>query len=206
MTKPIITEAQFKALFPKASLDIYKQLITLLPKHDIATLPRVASFLAQCGTESGGFTVFVENLNYSADGLLKVFPKYFTPELATKYARKPESIANRVYANRMENGDEKSGDGWKFRGRGAIQITGKTNYKKLAAYLGKTLDETVLFCATPEGQITSAIWYWTVAKCNSYIDKNDIKGQTKAINGGYNGLEHRITLYGTATLAIKGNF
>lgn len=150
---------------------------------------------AQCAHETGGFTSFEENLNYSADGLRSVFRKYFTPEQAAQYARQPERIANRVYANRMGNGDEQSGDGWKFRGRGALQLTGRTNYQLFSAFVN---DETIL--RQPElvyhkYAFESALYFfeknnlWTI--CNQGTDANVVKLLTKRINGGTNGLEHR---------------
>ena len=125
-----LTEDVTKQLLPKVKNleDWHEQLLEVLPQYEIDTPNRVAAFIAQCGHESAGFTVLQENLNYSADGLKKIFGKYFpTAELAKQYARKPEMIANRVYGNRMGNGDEDSGDGYKYRGRGIIQITGKNN-------------------------------------------------------------------------------
>jgi putative chitinase len=131
-------------------------------------------------------------LNYSVAGLRSVFPKYFpTIELATAYARKPMQIANRVYASRMGNGDEKSGDGWKYHGRGIIQLTGKTNYQKFADYLKKPLADTVSFCSTFSGFVESAMYFWKTNNCNTIADKEDFIKLTKVINGGTNGLEDR---------------
>jgi putative chitinase len=169
------------------------------------TKERTAAFLAQLAHESGGFNIVIENLNYSADGLLRVFPKYFpTRELATQYARNPEKIANRVYANRMKNGDEKSGDGWKFRGRGLIQITGRDNYTRFAQSLEMDLDTTVEYLETPSGASVSAGWFWDTNKLNSYCDKNDFIGLTKRINGGTNGLADRQHHYDVALRHLKG--
>jgi putative chitinase len=165
----------------------------ILPKYNITSSIRVAAFFAQCGHESLDFTVLKENLNYGAKGLRATFPKYFpTDELAIKYERKPELIANRVYANRMLNGDEASGDGWKFRGRGAIQITGKENYTKLSLFLNKTIDETIQYCETLDGAIESACWFWNTRDLNTLADKSDILQLTKKINGGTIGLPDRI--------------
>ena len=141
---------------------------------------RVAAFLAQIAHESGGFNFVIENLNYSADGLRKIFGKYFTTqELAAEYARKPEKIANRVYANRMKNGDENSGDGFRFRGRGLIQLTGRDNYTRFSEALGISLDETVEYLETPNGAVVSAGWFWDNNKLNAYCDKDDFIGLTK---------------------------
>lgn len=164
----------------------------VLPKYNITTVERVAAFLAQCGHESADFTVLKENLNYSAEGLSKVFPKRFpTVEAAQPYNRQPEKIANKIYADRMGNGPEASGDGFKFRGRGAIQLTGKENYTKFAASIGKSLDEAVAYTETLAGAIESACWFWSVNKLNDIADKTDIVTLTKRINGGTIGLEDR---------------
>jgi putative chitinase len=153
---------------------------------------RVAAFLAQIAHESGGFNFVKENLNYSAKGLMTTFKKYFsTEELAKQYERQPEKIANRVYANRMGNGPEQSGDGFKFRGRGLIQLTGKNNYTRFAADLGISLDETVAYLETPAGAVSSAGWFWDNNNLNGYCDRDDFIGLTKRINGGTIGLEDR---------------
>jgi putative chitinase len=166
---------------------------------------RIASFLAQVAHESGGFNFTKENLNYSADGLQKVFGKYFpNADTATAYARQPEKIANKVYANRMGNGDEASGDGYKYCGRGLIQLTGKNNYTKYAAAVKKELTEAVSYLETPAGAVSSAGWFWSTNNLNDYADKDDIIGMTKRINGGTNGLDDRTALYKTALAALQG--
>lgn len=153
---------------------------------------RIAGFLAQIAHESGGFNFVVENLNYSAKGLMGTFKKYFpTEDIAKQYERKPQMIANRVYANRMKNGDEQSGDGFKFRGRGLIQLTGRDNYTRFAEALGIGLDETVAYLETPNGAVVSAAWFWDNNKLNQYCDKDDFVTLTKRINGGTIGLEDR---------------
>lgn len=169
---------------------IFGQLDEVIAKYQINTPKRMAHFLAQCGHESGGFRTFVENLNYSADGLLKTFPKYFTKELATAYARKPELIANRVYASRMGNGDEKSGDGWKYRGRGAIQLTGKNNYTAF----DKDVSDNIL--ANPDlvasrYALESAGWFWNTNGLNRIADNGDVTAVTRRVNGGTHGLADR---------------
>jgi putative chitinase len=172
--------------------ELHNTLVKILPKYDITTPERVAGFLAQCGHESLGFTVLRENLNYSAQGLQNIFRKYFpTEQLAQQYARKPEQIANRVYANRMGNGDEKSGDGWQFRGRGAIQLTGRNNYTAFSRSTNMTLTETVQYLETLDGAIESACWFWSTNRINRFCDQQDIRGMTRAINGGFIGLEDR---------------
>jgi putative chitinase len=176
--------------------ELYETLEHVLPKYDIITPERVAGFLAQCAHESLDFTILRENLNYSAAGLQKVFRKYFpTEQLAREYARKPERIANRVYANRMGNGDENSGDGWRFRGRGAIQLTGKNNYTAFANSIDKTIEESIIYLETLDGAIESACWFWSVNRINRFCDSQDIRGMTRAINGGFIGLEHREKLW-----------
>lgn len=153
---------------------------------------RISAFLAQLAHESAGFTATQENLNYGAKGLMLTFKKYFPNiEIAKLYERKPQMIANRVYANRMNNGDEASGDGYKFRGRGLIQLTGKDNYTRFANSIGKTLEDTIIFLETPEGAVSSAGWFWDVNKLNIYCDLDDFAGLTRRINGGTNGLEDR---------------
>ena len=172
--------------------ELYKSLNTVLPKYEINTVDRVAAFLAQCGHESLDFTVLQENLNYGAKGLLGLFKKYFPNEaLAKEYERKPEKIANKIYANRMGNGPESSGDGWAHRGRGAIQLTGKLNYQAFANSIGVTLDDAIHYCETMDGAIESACWFWSKNKLNAIADKNDIVLLTKKINGGTIGLEDR---------------
>ena len=161
-------------------------------KYQINTKERVAGFLAQCGHESLDFTVLKENLNYGAKGLRGTFSKYFPDDAtAAKYERKPEMIANRVYASRMGNGNEASGDGYKYRGRGAIQLTGCSNYTAFAKDIGKTIDETIVYLETLEGAIESACWFWKKNGLNEIADKKDITLMTKRINGGTIGLEDR---------------
>lgn len=155
-------------------------------------LKRASGFLAQIAHESGGFNFVMENLNYSKEGLRKIFPKYFpNDELASEYARKPEKIANKVYANRMKNGDELSGDGFKFRGRGLIQLTGRENYTKFAEALDMDIESTIAYLETPNGAVTSAGWFWDNNKLNQYCDRDDFITLTKRINGGTIGLEDR---------------
>ena len=170
-----------------------------MAKFNINTPRRQAMFLAQIMHESGALSTVVENLNYRADRLLVVFPKYFkTQAQADAYAKQPQKIANRVYANRLGNGDEASGDGWKFRGRGLIQLTGKENYQNLAKAIGKTLDETVEYLKTEEGAVVSAGWFWDSRKLNSIADTGDIVAVSKKVNGGTIGLDERQKYYNKA--------
>ena len=175
---------------------LFEALSEVLPKYDITSVNRIAAFLAQCGHESADFTVLHENLNYGAKGLRGVFPKYFaTDEAATQYERKPEKIANKIYGGRMGNGPESSGDGYKYRGRGAIQLTGHDNYKAFADSIHKSIDEAVAYCETLNGAIESACWFWTKNKLNDIADKGDLLNLTKRINGGTIGLEERTSHY-----------
>lgn len=156
---------------------------------------RLSHFLGQCKHETGGFKVFTENLNYSAEGLLKIFSKYFTTESAKLYARNPEKIANRVYANRMGNGDENSGDGWKYKGRGALQTTGKVNYKALGDFLKVDLLSNPDLVSTTYSLASAAFFFknnnlWVI--CDKGIDDITITSVTKRVNGGTHGLEERI--------------
>ena len=171
----------------------------ILPDYDITTPQRVAAFVAQAAHESGNFTALHENLNYRPETLRKVFPRYFPDDaIAARYAHNPEMIANRVYANRMGNGDEASGDGFKFCGRGLIQLTGRSNYQAFADSLEMNIDEVPEFLATFEGAIQSAAWFWETNNLNQYADSGDILTMTKRINGGTIGLEDRQKHYNHA--------
>ena len=168
----------------------------LLPDYGIDTPQRVAAFIAQAAHESGNFTALHENLNYRWESLRKVFPKYFpTDELAQQYAHNQEAIANRVYANRMGNGDEASGDGYRYCGRGLIQLTGKQNYTWFAASIDISVEEASEYLQTFEGAAQSACWFWETNNLNQFADKGDILTLTKRINGGTIGLEDRIKHY-----------
>jgi len=166
---------------------------------------RLAGFLAQVTHESGGFTAVKENLNYSKDGLIKTFSKYFTDDsIAKEYARQPEKIANRVYANRMNNGNEASGDGYRFCGRGLIQLTGRTNYTKFANDLGMSIEDTVAYLETPNGAVASAGWFWDNNNLNQYCDSGDFITLTKRINGGTIGLVDRQHHFDIAMHYLQG--
>jgi len=201
----MITAEQFAHLFPRAQdpASWAESMANVFPTYEIDTPHRVAAFLAQCGHESGGWTVFEENLNYSAQGLNSIFKKYFpTLESAQPYARKPEMIANKIYANRMGNGAPETGDGYKYRGRGPIQLTGKDNYRAFAKEMFEDWEN--LFenpdwvTSDRDFALMSAIWFWNKNKLNVQADSGDIKLMTKKINGGYIGLEDRIKHYNEA--------
>lgn len=195
----MISTEQFSKFFPNCPepRTWVVALSTILPKYGINTPKRIASFLAQCGHESGGWRVFKENLNYSAKALDIVFPKYFKNAGidASDYHRQPEKIANHVYANRMGNGDVSSGDGWKYRGRGPIQLTGKSNYTAFCNDMNITLSDPSQVAENKLIAVLSAVWFWNRNDLNEYADQEDIKGMTRRINGGYNGLDDRIHHY-----------
>lgn len=164
----------------------------ILPEYGIDTPQRVAAFIAQCAHESGGFKFLKENLNYRAASLRKTFPKYFPDDaIAAAYANKPQMIANRVYANRMGNSDEASGDGFRYCGRGLIQLTGRDNYAFFAGSLDIPIEEAAEYLETFEGAVQSACWFWESNNLNQWADKDDILTLTKRINGGTIGLEDR---------------
>ena len=193
----MLTLSQLKQLLPKNPYveHWHHALFQLLPDYDINTPNRIAAFVAQCAHESGGFMVLKENLNYKAATLRKIFPKYFpNDQIAQEYASKPNkqvAIASKVYANRMGNGDEASQEGWKFCGRGLIQLTGRSNYQAFADSLEMNIDDVPEYLATFEGASQSACWYWESQKLNQWADKSDLVTLTKRINGGLIGLEDR---------------
>lgn len=200
--------SKYKFIQAVGNAEWFMPCATELPTKKVTTVLRVAHFLAQCGHESNGFTVLAENLNYGAEGLRKIFPKYF-PDIveATKYARNPQKIANKVYANRMGNGSEASGEGYKYRGRGLIQLTGKTNYTlaSTAIFNDKRLvDNPDLVSNDKEVALKTALWFWNTNGLNILADKNDITAVTKRINGGTIGLEHRTELTNKAIKVFKG--
>ncbi len=174
-------------------------------RFDISTSLRQAAFIGQCGHECGHFKVLEENLNYRAETLMKLWPKRFpTREIADQYARNPKKIANMVYANRMGNRDEASGDGYRFRGRGCIQLTGHANY----FHAGKGLDVDFVkepdLVATPKFAALTAGWFWSTHKCNEFANKSDWVGLTKKINGGTIGLDDRIKHINHALSVLGG--
>lgn len=165
-------------------------------QFEINTPERIAGFLSQVAHESGGLKFVAENLNYSAPALRTVFGKYFTDDsMANAFARQPERIANKVYANRMGNGDESSGDGYRYRGRGLIQLTGKDNYAAFGAACGVDAVGNPDIVETSNIAALSAGWFWSTRRLNSLADAKDIVGMTKRINGGINGLDDRQMRY-----------
>jgi putative chitinase len=205
-----LTLDQLKQLIPRNPYvkQWHQALAQLLPDYEINTPRRIAAFIAQCSHESGGFTALRENLNYRAATLRKIFPKYFpTDELAQQYASMPnkqQAIANLVYANRMGNGPPESGDGWRFAGKGLIQLTGKDNYTWFAASLGISVAEAAEYLETFEGAAQSACWFWETNKLNQWADAGDILMLTKRINGGTIGLEDRKKHYEHALHVLGG--
>lgn len=186
------------------SADWYKALCDELPKYQITTVPRVAMFMAQCGHESANFTALKENLNYQAHALSSIWPKRFPPDVAAQYAHNQEAIANRAYCDRMGNGPEESGDGWKFHGRGLIQLTGRSLYEAFAREIGKDLDETVEYCETFDGAIESACFFWEHHGLNAISDAGDIVHATKVINGGTLGIKDRTARFQHAIQIFQG--
>ena len=174
-------------------------------KFNISTPRQQAAFIGQCSHECGNFKVLEENLNYRAATLMKLWAKRFpTLEIANEYAGQPRKIANKVYANRMGNRDESSGDGYRFRGRGCIQLTGSTNYYHAGRALGVDLWANPDLVATPKYAALTAGWFWSTHNCNAKASAQDWTGLTKIINGGTIGLDDRIKHYNHAIQVLGG--
>jgi len=170
----------------------HEALCKILPDYDINTPERVACFLGQTMVESAGYKALIENLNYRPETLVKIWPSHFqNMDIANQYAHQPEKIANRAYAGRMGNGDEASGDGWNYCGRGLIQITGKANYAAFAESIDTPVEQVPEFLGTFEGAVQSACWFWENNNLNALADNGDVLGITKKVNGGTLGLEER---------------
>ena len=189
----------------------YDAMIAIFPKYNIDTPERIAGFIAQCAHESGDFKRLEENLNYSEKALNSVFSRYFGPKKrdAKEYARNPEKIANYVYMDEFRSkrgalGNVKPGDGWKFRGRGLKQLTGRNNYAAFGKSVGMTADEAAEYVATEKGAIESACWFWDSRKLNAIADKGDIVKMTKVINGGDIGLADRKSRWENALAVLGG--
>jgi putative chitinase len=209
-----ITEEQLAAMLPtnKEVAEWCKELNKAFPKHEINNARRIAGFISQCAHESRDFTAMEENLNYSKEALERVFPRYFGAgkQNAAEYARNPEKIANYVYmdANRSAAGalgNTQPGDGWKFRGRGLKQLTGRNNYARFAAAYDMTADEASDWIETKEGALASALWFWTTNKLNPIADTGEVAVLTKRINGGDIGLADRQSRYSVAMQALTGD-
>ena len=175
-----------------------------IQKADLSTPARIAAFVAQCGHESDSFRFMEENLNYKAESLCRTWPSHFNVDNASEYAHQPKKIADRAYANRMGNGDEESGDGWNYRGRGWLQTTGKKGYEELSDATQIDFVSNPDAVATPEGSAVSAAVFWEKHNLNGHVDNNDFVGLTKAINGGTIGLEDRMARFEHAMQILGG--
>jgi putative chitinase len=205
------TKEQLAALIPgnKKVDEWYDALVDILPKYDITTEARVAGFIAQCAHESGNFMTLEENLNYREETLLKIFGRYFGPGKrdAKEYARNPEKIANYVYMDEFRSskmGNVKEGDGWRFRGRGLKQLTGRENYTNFGKSVNMTAEQAADYVATEKGAIESACWFWNAKKLNAVADTGDVVKMTKIINGGDIGLADRQSRYKKAMEVFGG--
>jgi putative chitinase len=172
-------------------------------QFDINTPDRIAGFLSQLAHESAGFKATSENLNYSAEALCRVWPSRFNAENCQEYARNPEKIANKAYSSRMGNGDESSGDGWKYRGKGLIQLTGKDNYQRFSDATGVDAVDNPELLAEPDLAALSAGWFWSTNGLNALADAKDIVGMTKRINGGTHGLDDRQAKYAKVMASME---
>lgn len=207
MSNFILSREQLGQILPgNPYLDYwYSALERCLPDYDINTPKRVAAFMAQTCHESGNYRFLKENLNYRAESLMRVWPRHFpTIEVARQYANKPELIANKAYGNRMGNGDESSGDGWRYCGRGLIQLTGKVNYEKFAQSIETPVEDIPAYLETFEGAVQSACWFWESNNLNTFADSGDILTMTKRINGGTIGLADRQKHYEHALHILGG--
>jgi putative chitinase len=196
-----------EAIKTKIPANVLEQIPDIEAKFGLNSNIRLAHFLSQCAHESGNFKIFTENLNYSAKGLRSIFGKYFKDDAsALAFERKPEKIANRVYSSRMGNGDEASGDGWKFRGRGYIQLTGKDNYTQFDKSVADDILANPDLVATKFPLMSAAFFFernnlWKI--CDGGADKEDVIALTKRINGGTHGLEDRLTKFALFNSLLK---
>ena len=209
----LLSEAQLSKMIPtnKEVGEWCKVLNEMLPKYGITTPQRIASFISQCAHESGDFRLLEENLSYKEETLLRVFPRYFGPgkQNAAEYAKNPEKIANYVYMdkNRSANGalgNVQEGDGWRFRGRGLKQVTGRSNYTTFGKAIGKTAEEVAEYLETKEGALMSALWFWQSRGLNEVADTGDVARVTKIINGGDIGLDDRRKRYVQSLAVFDG--
>jgi len=209
----MITLEQFSAMIPKnkESKEWYDIAVDMFKKYDITTPLRIAGFMAQCAHESADFTALEENLNYREETLNKIFPRYFGAgkRNAAEYAKNPEKIANYVYMDEFRSkqgamGNTQAGDGWRFRGRGIKQLTGRNNYTAFAKTVDMSAEEAAAYLETKKGAFESACWFWKTNNIASFADKDDIVGMTKRINGGTIGLDDRQSRYNRAKALLSG--
>ena len=207
----LLTVDQLRAMIPtnKEIAAWCDELNKALPKYDITTDQRIAGFISQCAHESMDFNAMSENLNYREETLNKVFPRYFGPgkRNAAEYARNPEKIANYVYMDEFRTsklGNTQPGDGWRFRGRGLKQLTGRDNYTRFAKDYDMTAEEAAVWVETKEGALASALWFWNTNKLNAIADTGNVAALTKKINGGDIGLADRQARYSKAMAALGG--
>jgi putative chitinase len=207
----LLTEAQLAAMIPtnKEVAAWCEELNKALPKYDITTPERIAGFISQCAHESMDFNAMSENLNYREETLNKVFPRYFGPgkRNAAEYARNPEKIANYVYMDEFRTsklGNTQPGDGWRFRGRGLKQLTGRDNYTRFAKDYDMTAEEAAVWVETKEGALASALWFWNTNNLNPIADTGSVPALTKKINGGDIGLADRQARYEKAMAVLTG--
>ena len=207
----LLTVDQLRAMIPtnKEVEEWCEELNKALPKYDITTDQRISGFVSQCAHESMDFTAMSENLNYREETLNKVFPRYFGPgkRNAAEYAKNPEKIANYVYMDEFRTsklGNTQPGDGWRFRGRGLKQLTGRDNYTRFAKDYNMTAEEAAVWVETKEGALASALWFWKTNNLNAIADTGSVPALTKKINGGDIGLADRQARYAKAMAALGG--
>ena len=191
----LITQDQLSQILPENQyVDSWADALnTILPNYDITSINRISAFIGETYVESEAYTQLHENLNYRAASLMREWPSLFpTLAIATQYANSPEAIANRAYANRMGNGNEASGDGWRYCGRGLIQITGRSNYQAFADAMNMSIDDVAPYLLTFAGAVTSACWFWQANDLNYFADNWEIQSLSIRIDGGTNGLAQRI--------------
>lgn len=209
----LLSAEKLRGIIPTAKPGWLEEIVAQAPSSGIDTPFEVASFIAQLAHESSGLTVFEENLNYSAERLPQVWVRFAANpeakpadrrpnELAHKYARRPRELANFVYANRLGNGDEASGDGWRHRGMGPIQLTGKRNQTKCGDAIGKPLRYHPELLVTPEVGIASALWFWHANNLDAYDDDDDVLQETRLINGGEHGRIQRQNYFDKAVALL----
>lgn len=201
-----ITEQQLLQILPNAGRQagVFVPVLNAgMARFQIVTVRRIAAFIAQVGHESGQLKSLVENLNYGAPGLMSTWPTRFPAALAAQVARQPQQIANIAYASRMGNGPASSGDGWNYRGRGLIQITGRANYQECGDALGVDLVSDPDQLIQPQYAALSAAWFWSINSLNTLADSGNFTGITQRINGGQNGAADRLNLYNTALQVLS---